>query len=210
VEGELTAAVEGVLTSLPGAPHQRFHQDGPLKGSYNCFVPLVDVSAQKSGTEFWVGSHLHPAVPQLSQSGELGVAEAEELKKIAGDPDAKIVQPPLGAGDVLIYQYPVVHRCRMRPRPFNPLPPFKYPVMNQSQMSPAQPISSSCCEAYVPFLHAFVGDGHTYVRFMFLLVVGILDFNCNRRFMPTANKYMQKEQVGCTASRAEYVRFAGC
>ena len=127
--------MEGVLTSLPGAPHQRFHQDGPLKGSYNCFVPLVDVSAQKSGTEFWVGSHLHPAVPQLSQSGELGVAEAEELKKIAGDPDAKIVQPPLGAGDVLIYQYPVVHRCRMRPSPFTPFTPFKYPEINQSQMS---------------------------------------------------------------------------
>jgi hypothetical protein len=160
VEGELTAAVEGVLTSLPGAPHQRFHQDGPLKGSYNCFVPLVDVSAQKSGTEFWVGSHLHPAVPQLSQSGELGVAEAEDLKKIAGDPDAKIVQPPLGAGDVLIYQYPVVHRCRMRLCPFTPLTPYQISRDEQVTDVTAQSISSSCVEPTFPFC-------------MHLLVVGI-------------------------------------
>eukprot|EP00802_Teleaulax_amphioxeia_P014307 Tamp_14370.p1 GENE.Tamp_14370~~Tamp_14370.p1 ORF type:complete len:318 (+),score=38.11 Tamp_14370:85-954(+) len=115
LKGELEVAVEGVLTSLPGAPHQRFHQDGPLGGSYNCFVPLVDASAQKSGTEFWVGSHAHPSVPQLALSGKIGVSEAETLKEIIGDPDTKIVQPPLGAGDVLIYQYPVIHRGPANP-----------------------------------------------------------------------------------------------
>jgi hypothetical protein len=170
VEGELTAAVEGVLTSLPGAPHQRFHQDGPLKGSYNCFVPLVDVSAQKSGTEFWVGSHLHPAVPQLSQSGELGVAEAEDLKKIAGDPDAKFVQPPLGAGDVLIYQYPVVHRCRMRPSPFTPFTPFKYPEINQSQMSHRRsPFPPLAVKPTFPFcMHLLVMGIHICILFYFV------------------------------------------
>ena len=114
----LEVAVEGVLTSLPGAPHQKFHQDGPLEGSYNCFIPLVDVGVQKSGTEFWPGSHAHPAVPQLVFSGAIGVDDAAQLATIVGDPSVQVVQPQLAAGDMLIYQYRVIHRGPANTTPF--------------------------------------------------------------------------------------------
>jgi len=110
VEEERELAVEGLLTSLPGAPHQRFHQDGPNAGSYNCFLPLVDVGAQQSGTEFWEASHTHPAVPPLVLSGALGVEDASQLAVIADDPHVHLVQPNFSSGDLLIYQYRVIHR----------------------------------------------------------------------------------------------------
>ena len=115
---QLEVAVEGVLTSLPGAPHQKFHQDGPLEGSYNCFIPLVDVGVQQSGTEFWPGSHAHPAVPQLVFSGAIGVDDAAQLATIVGDPSVQVVQPQLAAGDMLIYQYRVIHRGPANTTPF--------------------------------------------------------------------------------------------
>jgi ectoine hydroxylase-related dioxygenase (phytanoyl-CoA dioxygenase family) len=119
VQEELEMAVEGVLTSLPGAPPQRFHQDGPLEGSFNCFVPLVDVGTQKTGTEFWPGSHVHPAVPPLVLNGKLGVEDPSQLAAIAGDPNVHVVQPELGAGDMLLYQYRVIHRgpANLSPEP---------------------------------------------------------------------------------------------
>lgn len=117
VQEALEAAVEGVLTSLPGAPHQRFHQDGPHKGSYNCFVPLVDVGAQGTGTEFWEASHTNPIVPELVLSGALGVEEASQLAAVAGNGEdsVSIVQPNLSAGDMLLYDYRVIHRGPANP-----------------------------------------------------------------------------------------------
>ena len=118
VQESLEVAVEGVLTSLPGAANQRFHQDGPHKGSYNCFVPLVDVAAQKTGTEFWESSHTNPIVPELVLSGALGVAEASQLAAVAagsGADGVTIVQPELSAGDMLLYDYRVIHRGPANP-----------------------------------------------------------------------------------------------
>ena len=124
VQQELEVAVEGVLTSLPGAPAQRFHQDGPLPGSFNCFVPLVDVvPEQHTGTEFWPGSHVHPAVPKLVQTGDLAVEDSSQLPVVSGDPNVHTVLPSLRAGDMLLYQYRVVHRGAANASP-HPRPIF--------------------------------------------------------------------------------------
>ena len=112
---ELEQAVAGTLTSLPGAAAQRFHTDGTLAGSFNILCPLVDVGVLGTGTEFWIGSHRDPRVPELQRSGELAVTEASEL------PDGEagtIVKPHgLAAGDLLVYDYRVVHRGPANPGP---------------------------------------------------------------------------------------------
>ena len=68
------------------------NQDGPLAGSYNCFVPLVDVS--DAGTEFWAGSHLHGDIETLVKSDSIKVEHAHDLVKAVGDRDVKVTPLP--------------------------------------------------------------------------------------------------------------------
>ena len=44
------------------------------------------------------------------RSGEIGVEDASDLREVSGDRDLQLIQPTLGKGDMLIYQYRVVHR----------------------------------------------------------------------------------------------------
>ena len=118
---DLELAVAGTLTSLPGAAAQRFHTDGTLPGSFNVLLPLVDVSVLGTGTEFWTGSHLDPRVAELARSGELAVTDASELpvsdERTDGGAGAIVKPEGLTAGDVLVYDYRVVHRGPANPGP---------------------------------------------------------------------------------------------
>ena len=115
---DLEQAVAGTLTSLPGAVAQRFHTDGMLPGTFNVLLPLVDVGMLGTGTEFWKGSHRDPRVPELQRSGQLAVADAALLPVGNKDSPGAIVKPQgLAAGDVLIYDYRVVHRGPANPGP---------------------------------------------------------------------------------------------
>lgn len=82
-------SVEGLITSLRGAPDQAFHRDGPHRAFY-AFVPLVDTAC---GPEFQLGTHLRDGAPDG-----------------APEPAAERVRPPLRAGDVLCYNYRTLHR----------------------------------------------------------------------------------------------------
>jgi hypothetical protein len=97
VQRPLRPVLEGVVTSLPGAPVQAFHMDG--QHGFNAIVPLVDVGAHGTGTEFWPGSHRDASVAAAAMRGPLVCPASQE-----------VVQPKLGAGDVLLYDYRVVHR----------------------------------------------------------------------------------------------------
>jgi hypothetical protein len=103
---KVLSAAEGVITSLPGAPAQKFHIDGRVAGSFNVIVPLVDCAAGGARTEFWLGSHRNPVVEEIISRGELAVSNPEELPATAGS----IIRPALSAGDCVIYDYRVVHR----------------------------------------------------------------------------------------------------
>ena len=109
-------AVDGLLTSRPGAPAQRFHTDGAEPGSYQVLLPLVPVGmgGAHTGTEFWRASHTNPAVMDLAAAGELAVLDAASLPVEPGD---SMVQPCLEAGDLLIYDYRIVHRGPPNPGP---------------------------------------------------------------------------------------------
>lgn len=76
-------SIQGLITSLHGAPDQAFHRDGPHE-AYYAYVSLVDT---KHGPEFQCASH---------REGESA--------------PAGLVRPALAAGDVLCYDYRVVHR----------------------------------------------------------------------------------------------------
>ena len=54
---QLQLAVDGLLTSLPGADAQRFHTDGTSEHVYNALVPLVDVP-DGTGTNSVPASHV--------------------------------------------------------------------------------------------------------------------------------------------------------
>ena len=98
-EAEVTPRrrTEGVVTSLPGSETQAFHMDGAH--GFNAIVPLVDVGTHGTGTEFWPGSHRDASIRTEALGGGLACLATQE-----------IVQPKLGAGDVLLYNYRVVHR----------------------------------------------------------------------------------------------------
>lgn len=93
----LRPVIEGVVTSLPGSVTQAFHMDG--QHGFNAIVPLVDVGAHGTGTEFWPRSHRDESIAAAALAGPLVCAATQE-----------VVQPKLRAGDVLLYNYRVVHR----------------------------------------------------------------------------------------------------
>lgn len=105
----LEQAVEGVITSLPGAPAQRFHSDGQEDSCFNCFVPLVDVGAQGTGTEFWPASH------RDSSAAAEAKALLEEDPLVELPSHREVSQPYLSAGELLLYDYRVIHRGPANP-----------------------------------------------------------------------------------------------
>ena len=109
---------DGVVTSLPGAPAQQFHADGP-RGIVTVFVPLVDCEA--TGTEFWLRSHASDLAQVVAATGALDDScprwingFVRRLCEAAGVGGA-FAAPRLRRGDVLIFDYRIIHRGRAHP-----------------------------------------------------------------------------------------------
>ena len=107
----------GSIISLPGADAQRFHVDGsrahfrmssllPQHRLFNVFIPLVDITENSTGTQFWPGSHLrrsrkrrYPEVISRSQK----VAQDEQAM-------SEMVAPACPAGGIILFDYRIIHR----------------------------------------------------------------------------------------------------
>ena len=89
----------GCVTSLPGAPDQHFHPDGTARGLVNCFVPLLDVSAENGSTELRPGSHCWEDSPW----GPVQRWDERTTQPVA---------PALHAGELLLFDFRVLHRGR--------------------------------------------------------------------------------------------------
>jgi len=99
-KGCVSAQYGGCVTSVPGAPHQLWHADGPYEGLVTAFAPLIDVTSENGQTEIRLGSH-KTLVPSI-----LGIPI------MSGDPRVGTVAPTLQAGEMLLFDY----RCRHRGR----------------------------------------------------------------------------------------------
>jgi hypothetical protein len=123
---------DGIVTSLPGAPAQNWHSDGP-RGMVTAFVPLVD--CVETGTQLWLSSHAMKSAELLAASGLLPWAQRLGLV-------AEHAAPRLQRGDVLLFDYQIIHR--------GPAHPIKHPVkVHHSRESapppPAHP-STGCAQ----------------------------------------------------------------
>jgi len=97
----ITAA--GCVISEPGCAPQHYHADGPhpdAAGLYNCFVPLVDVPAEGDGTAFWIGSHMDEKLARAAAAKRLDGLNLDDIE----------VAPAVDAGNLLFFDYRVVHR----------------------------------------------------------------------------------------------------
>jgi len=118
------AVQAGLITSLDGAGPQLFHADGSHLGVYSVFVPLVDV-ARGTGTDFWPGSHVDSSLAALApKDGKLCDALERRVADMEADGLGHVVQPSLRAGDMLLYDYRVVHRGGANPEGGAPRPIF--------------------------------------------------------------------------------------
>ena len=89
----------GCVTSLDGAPDQHFHPDGTARGLVNVFVPLIDVGALNGATELRPGSQVWEDTPW-------GPAQRWDERT------TQSVAPALHAGELLLFDYRVLHRGR--------------------------------------------------------------------------------------------------
>ena len=98
----------GLIASFPGSTNQPWHGDGPhLFGrkmqcpihAVNLFIPLTDISDELGPTEFLPESHL------LSNAMEADAQIKYSNKNTAGS-----IKPLLKRGDLLFYDYRLVHR----------------------------------------------------------------------------------------------------
>ena len=89
----------GCVTSFSGAPDQHFHPDGTARGLVNVFVPLIDVGALNGATELRPGSHVWEQTPW---------GPAQRWDERTTQP----VAPALHAGELLLFDYRVLHRGR--------------------------------------------------------------------------------------------------
>jgi ectoine hydroxylase-related dioxygenase (phytanoyl-CoA dioxygenase family) len=105
VEGPEGVRVEGTgcVTALPGAPDQFWHRDGPERGMFNVFVPLVQVNAVNGPTEFQPGTHTYAEEEEV-EGGEGGNSVD------VSDEEASWVAPHLRPGDLCVFDYRVQHR----------------------------------------------------------------------------------------------------
>jgi hypothetical protein len=119
----------GCVASLPGASAQGWHADGSLDGLYNVFVPLVDLPSRAGGgptlrclgpTQFAPGTHVHrggkarllPPVPGARARWEIvgGDNDCNSEGAKAATRDWLVTAAPLAAGDLVIFDYRVLHR----------------------------------------------------------------------------------------------------
>jgi len=127
----------GCVTSLPGAASQGWHADGALNGLYNVFVPLVDLPADNQDlgpTQFAPGTHLNregkarlqAPVPGARARWEIIGGDGDDDESVSGDSndstaaaaapatgtkaDWLVSSAPLNAGDLVVFDYRILHR----------------------------------------------------------------------------------------------------
>ena len=86
----------GCVVSLPDAPDQGFHADGPDAGFINVFIPLTAVDS-RNGTELVPGSH----EPRDFAFGALPWQDESQFEPLT---------PQLAVGDILLFDYRLRHR----------------------------------------------------------------------------------------------------
>eukprot|EP00638_Chattonella_subsalsa_P016942 CAMPEP_0117822034 /NCGR_PEP_ID=MMETSP0949-20121206/3431_1 /TAXON_ID=44440 /ORGANISM="Chattonella subsalsa, Strain CCMP2191" /LENGTH=372 /DNA_ID=CAMNT_0005661319 /DNA_START=83 /DNA_END=1201 /DNA_ORIENTATION=- len=95
---------QGVVFSTPGTNQQYWHADGPEDlepyQAICCFIPLVDLNEDTGYTTFWAGTH------------ELKQRHLLDNPKLSAHLNQKggMVKGFASQGDVLIYDYKVIHR----------------------------------------------------------------------------------------------------
>mmetsp|Transcript_33529 Transcript_33529/g.107108 ORF Transcript_33529/g.107108 Transcript_33529/m.107108 type:complete len:660 (-) Transcript_33529:314-2293(-) len=116
--GDVVVADRGVVLSLPGSPAQRWHRDGsplfPESGhslpahAVTAFYPLTNVDEGLGPTQFLLGSH---------------VAAQDDPRFVEPIRNTPYAAPCLDVGDVVLFDYRIVHRggpnksSPARPRP---------------------------------------------------------------------------------------------
>ena len=95
----------GCVASLPGADDQGLHADGGAPGLFNVFMPLVPLPDDATGpTQFAPGTHR-----DRSRASRTAASEGAAVWAMADD--ALLASPtPLEAGDLVIFDYRVLHR----------------------------------------------------------------------------------------------------
>ncbi|KAJ3024020.1 hypothetical protein HKX48_007951 [Thoreauomyces humboldtii] len=90
-----------VVYSLPGAPDQSWHADGPpardAASPYAIcvFVPLIPLTRETGCTQFWPGSHTSRALLGFGPAAEVCGATVDGM---------------VGSGDAVVYDYGLMHR----------------------------------------------------------------------------------------------------
>jgi len=104
----------GAVISRPDARVQRFHCDAthkmfeqakadPAHRLYNVFMPLVDLSEDGDGTEFWAAPRLEESTRALARHFLAGPGEAPLDV-------AQISAPMCKAGGLIVFDYRTIHR----------------------------------------------------------------------------------------------------
>ena len=130
----------GAVVSVPGAKEQHLHRDGPSHGCFNSFIPLVPLTAENGATQLVPRTHRRAAAAAAAEGDDDGAQKARVVlpsvrasslssaspasrglrmmrrwaarRRVAArrDPEARAVAPLLGLGDVLIFDYTVLHQ----------------------------------------------------------------------------------------------------
>jgi hypothetical protein len=121
--------MSGTIVSRPGALDQRFHADASKTHinvadvlrrhrMFNVFVPLVEISEDGDGTQFWPGSHLgrygRRRYWDAIRNSPTGTLEDNILTM------GEMRAPSCDAGGVIIFDYRLLHRglrAALRQRP---------------------------------------------------------------------------------------------
>ena len=115
-EAHFREEARGAIVSRPGAPVQRPHADAELEHYetadddsshrlYNCFVPLVDLTARGDGTQFWPGSHVSSEAAMDTWQRAVEPETAEEETAAAEEAEA----PACCAGGLVLFDFRIIH-----------------------------------------------------------------------------------------------------
>lgn len=114
---EPSVAMTGAIISRPGAKAQRFHADAqdthfrlarlnPRHRLFNVFIPTVDIENDGDGTMLWPCSHLEQTRYDSYQRAIRRSGHLEDDDEAM----AAMVAPSMRAGDVLLFDYRLIHR----------------------------------------------------------------------------------------------------
>lgn len=100
----------GCVVAAGGALDQPYHSDGDEQ-LFNCFVPLVSVSALNGPTEFVCGSHEEDSSPSVGAKPSAGGSTTACALRSA-ESERLLVAPQVAVGELCLFDYRVEHRGR--------------------------------------------------------------------------------------------------